>query len=117
MRNLIISSSSCLPSAKLLRDTLITLGLRKHLITTDRTDINSLFRYGNNMTIQGTDGLNKAEFINLVAHKNNFSIFCQENDFYSPCFYRGGVPNKYPVLIRTTLTGYGGVGIIVCKNE
>jgi hypothetical protein len=117
MKTLILSSETCLPSCKLLRDKIQEISGKKYLITKDRQDIDVLFRYGNNQNVLGKDGLNSKEFINLVSHKNNFSIFCQENSFYSPQFYRGGLPNKYPVLIRTTLSGYGGEGIIVCKNE
>lgn len=117
MKTLILSSETCMPSCKLLRDKIQELSGKKYLITKDRTDINILFRYGNTLIVEGNDGLNRKEFIDLICHKNNFSLFCQENDFYTPCFYRGGLPNKYPVLIRTTLCGYGGEGIIICRNE
>lgn len=117
MRTLILSSETSKPSCRLLRDAIERISGRKWLITDDKTNINVLFRYGNTMTVEGTDGLNPQRFIELSCDKQKFASFGQQNGIDTPYFYRGGSPANYPAIIRTTLTSSGGKGIHVVNSE
>jgi glutathione synthase/RimK-type ligase-like ATP-grasp enzyme len=72
-------------------------------------------RYGSTELHSGIDTLNTLEVIRTCSNKLNFSNLMQENDIYTPIFYRN-TPTKYPVIVRTTLSSYGGKGMILVDN-
>lgn len=110
----ILSARGSLPSCKEIRDNIEELTGKHFFIVSEPGNHNILFRYGNSLPVQGNDGgTNSAQFIQLAANKLLFSRFCQENDIYSPIYHTmEEEPTEFPVIIRTTLTGFGGRGII-----
>lgn len=117
MSKIILTSKVCLPSAKLLRDALQEKYNERILVTTDNNKVRNrlLFAYGKCIN---NNPLNSMEFINLCANKLSFSSLLNSNNIYSPIFYNNQEPQNsdYPVLIRKTLTGHGGQGIVLINN-
>lgn len=113
----ILTHKSCGPSAKLLRDQIEELTNRSILVTFNADRIKGPFiRYGNAVAVKGADtAFNSAAFIKSVADKGVFSNLMKAHGVYSP-IYRIDTPKDYPILIRKTLTGQGGYGIVVCKD-
>lgn len=108
------------PSVRLLRTYLNTLTDEQFLITRnpDRVRGQNLIRYGNSTVIQGiTKEINPPNIVSTLAFKNRFSADLLANDIYSVEFFRNQVPQRFPVLIRETLTSYGGRGIHLARNE
>lgn len=75
-----------------------------------------LIRYGNPYPTVAKTNYNTPEFIELCVFKSRFSKFMNEKGFYAPVFHSGGKPEEFPVLIRKSLTGTGGKGIVIVKN-
>jgi glutathione synthase/RimK-type ligase-like ATP-grasp enzyme len=116
----ILVSSNIFPSCRLIRDAIEKLTNKKFFMTDNPERVKDvLFRYGNTGNIIGTDSnFNSTDFISLLSDKRKFSNFCKDNGIYSPIFYTIDTkPEKYPILVRKTLTGFGGKGIIFCNNE
>lgn len=112
MVKLILSNSGCIPSAKELREALVELGYPKILITTNpEKDI--LFRYGNSSYCNCNDLLNPPSFIKLLSNKKAFSNFCHDSEITAPVFTRikDKMPENFPILVRSTLTGSKSEGI------
>jgi hypothetical protein len=86
-----------------------------------RNRIPPLIRYGNTEGNYRRDTqYNSPEFINLCVNKLRTSRFLIEHNISSPVFINSITPNcrpVFPCLIRTTLTGHGGIGIHVITNE
>ncbi len=114
----ILTHPSCAPSAKLLREELEEILERQILVTYNAARIRGPFiRYGNAEPVKGADTtFNSAAFIKSVAHKGAFSKLMADAQIYSPV-YRTDNPEAYPIIIRKTLTGQGGYGIVVCPDE
>lgn len=114
---MILTHPYCFPSARILRDSIQAKTGRKILITKYPERIRRLtLRYGNSSPVNCKDTeFNSPEFINLASNKKLFSDFLLKRGFYCPEFRRD-TPTEFPIIIRTTLTGTGGQGIIVCRN-
>jgi hypothetical protein len=115
----ILCGNSSNPSARLLRDALQEILGGKILVTHRPETIrrNEYFiRYGSGKAVvNGIDlNLNSAELVCVAGSKREFSEMTHEK-IYTPLF-RKSKPEKFPLLIRTTLHGWGGEGIIVCKS-
>ena len=77
-------------------------------------------RLGTSIPVRnGTDlQTNSCNFISLLRNKQRFAEFLLQNDFYAPVFHRSiSIPDNYPIVTRTTLTGKGGEGINFIKSE
>lgn len=79
-----------------------------------------VIRYGCTLPHNGTDiGINSVDFIKSVSNKLNFNLLGEVEDieYYSPTF-KTSVPDleEFPIVLRTILNGYGGEGIILCRN-
>jgi glutathione synthase/RimK-type ligase-like ATP-grasp enzyme len=115
----ILTAPVSFPSAKLLRDRISALTKQKIIVTKyedkvpDKRDI--LFSYGQPSQFAQ---LNTIEFMHLCSNKQSFSKFANDNGFKSPAFSKS-VPAEadFPLIIRTTLHGHGGKGIIICHNR
>lgn len=108
------------PSCRLIRDYIEEkTGVRYLLQRGKNLSVDVLFRYGNAMRVSGQDTEhNKRSSILLLGDKYKFSKIMKEKEIPSPIYYReDSVPENYPVLIRKTMTGFGGSGIYVCKTE
>jgi len=111
----LLASRRSIPSAKLLRDQIKSLNNLNILVTTDIDKLNIILRYG--CHLGGPNNiLNSIEFIRNCSSKRLFSLLMQENNIYSPIYYRNEKPESFPVLIRKTLNGQHGEGIIYCSS-
>ena len=118
MNNIILTSKVCLPSAKLLRDKLEIKYNNKLIVTTniDKAKDKLLFSYGRCIN---NNPLNSSSFINMCSNKNKLSDLLNDHGIYSPKFINDKLPKEddYPILIRETLTGHGGIGIHIVEND
>jgi len=113
----ILTASGSFPSARLIRDAIQEITGKKYYIIDESKDTDILFRYGNSVSVSGNDpGYNSVDFINLCRDKYKFSKFCIKNGIYTPVYFTTEIPEKFPVIIRTTMTGFGGAGIIICNS-
>lgn len=113
----ILAHRSCIVSARLLKEALMEVTDFNVLVTTNPARIRGRFiRYGNgeSVAIHDTD-YNPASFIHLASNKSRFAKLMAQHKIYSPV-YKRDTPTTFPVLIRKTLTGSGGDGIVVCSD-
>ena len=115
----ILAKSFSFPSARLLRDNLQTILGQQVLITTYPFRIKDKFiRYGSSDPVNINDAeFNPAQFIHLCSSKLVFSRLMEANNIYSPVYCTD--PKKietYPIIIRETLTSYGGKGIRIVHS-
>lgn len=120
----ILTYEKIFPSAKLLRDKLSTILGIPIIVTSDPEKINGPFiRYGNSARTEKTEkfclSLNSGRFVLIASNKLVFSNLMQKSGIYSPIYYKIQQPSDtlFPVVIRKTLKGFGGEGIIVCNNK
>lgn len=116
----ILCNSRIFPSAKAIRDEIFNLTGRKLFIVDSPEKTNRiLLRWGNSETssniVADTD-LNPRNLIQIAANKLSFSKRMQEADIPSPVYHSQQMPTIFPVLIRQTLHGFGGEGIVVCRD-
>lgn len=115
----ILCNHNIFPSTRILRDSIFSLSGKRFLITgyPERCKNYPIIRYGNSFgNFSKEIGLNSPAFISLCANKKMFSELLLHNSFYTP-EYRKDKDLEFPLLIRQTLFGHGGEGIILCKNE
>lgn len=79
-----------------------------------------LVRYGNSSKYPqiGLTDYNSKELIQLLVDKKKFSEVLLEEGFIAPQFKSDTLPlqKDYPIVLRTTLTGFKGRGIVVITN-
>ena len=116
---MILAHKAGIVSIRKLRDAIQELTGIHYLITTNPDKVKKLhLRYGSYAkTIDETD-YNSCAFIKICCDKANFSKLVTKAELDAPIFrYDEPGQDDYPLLIRTTLHGYGGMGIVVCPNE
>jgi glutathione synthase/RimK-type ligase-like ATP-grasp enzyme len=112
-KSLILSYKTCFPSCRLLRQFIEEI-TGTHYLLTDDPDKNHIVSYGHS----GSQcEFNSSSFIGSVCNKLTFSNLLLENGFYTPEYVNVGIPPSFPVLIRETLTSYGGKGITLVENR
>lgn len=75
-----------------------------------------LIRWGNSDGDYEDDTqLNVAELIGYSAHKLRFSTAMKEAGI-PHLEIKTGIPERFPVVVRQTLTGSRGIGIVVCQD-
>jgi hypothetical protein len=75
-------------------------------------------RWGNSsfMGIGGVDTIyNNPKLLQIAGNKLSFSNEIKKNNLPVIQFHRG-VPERFPVVVRKTLTGSSGNGIVICTN-
>lgn len=74
-------------------------------------------RWGNSLNpFEEDTDYNNPHFIDVTAHKiKTFRVLSEHH--ISSIVYKTGIPEVFPVLIRTILTGSKGKGIIIVNNE
>ena len=106
--------------AKILRDSIEVKTGNRLRVTCYPERVNELhIRYGNSSYVNCEDTqYNSAEFIDLCSNKLLFANLILTHGFYAPIFSRT-IPTEddYPLIIRKTMTGFSGRGIVVCRNE
>lgn len=116
----ILTAGSLLPSARALREKIQSLCGERLQLCTKYPEIGKVaIRWGNSVAVTNAakDGnLNAAMIVRVMANKKIFSDKYVE-DFWVPQF-RTDIPKAedFPVIIRKTMTGFGGVGIVPCGN-
>ena len=115
----ILTTNTSIESAMLLRDAIVDITGKHFLVTKDPSTVDSDFvRYGTTAYVNPKfKCINSPEFIRFCVNKENWARLAQRKGFFGPEFHTMSEPTTYPVLIRTTLTSYGGRGIIMCKNR
>lgn len=96
-------------------------GRRIYLRTTPHPIYPPIIRYGNHEGSYRNDTLyNSPEFIRMCCDKYATEMFFIQHNIYNTPNFSQEPPNSdilpFPVLIRTTLTGHGGVGMTVVNN-
>lgn len=121
--NYILTSKGSLPSAKILRNSLVSLSGRRIFVTSKPDKIKEkdiiLVRYGNSFPVIGEDiSTNTPEQIKICSNKKTFSTLLG-NNFWTPKFY--DVPEldklSFPLVIRESLALSHGKGIHVVEDE
>lgn len=116
---MILTHKTGIISAKRLRDCIREITGRHYLVTTNPDMIKKLhLRYGSYAKTNDETDYNSQDFIRVCCNKATFSKILTKAGLNAP-IYRCDEPSPddYPLIIRTTLHGYGGQGIIVCTNE
>ena len=122
----ILCHDSCKETAAHLGEWLTYLTNRKVKVTRNPSDLTGttgpFIRYGCSSYVARKDtDLNSASFIDTVANKGRFSRTVSPRGIYTPEFhsvcYNPPQAKDYPVILRTTLCGYGGKGIHVAETE
>jgi hypothetical protein len=119
----ILSCNASIESAMLLRSILEEATGKHFLVSKEAGNITNegvLVRYGNGFPIAPgypDTKFNPPPFIEMCVHKAMTSQTLQNLGILTPVFYENGLPNRYPVLVRATLTGNGGEGITPVENE
>jgi glutathione synthase/RimK-type ligase-like ATP-grasp enzyme len=118
----ILSGIMAISMAKQVRDSIDRLS-GEHFLVTAHPEIitgeKELFmRYGNSdpVSVKDTEW-NSREFIHTCAYKKAFSDLMREHNIYSPEFFRNPRDREYPLLIRETLSSFGGRGIHYIDND
>ncbi len=118
---MILTSDAGIISAITLRDTIKEITGVKILVTKNPTNIRKLhIRYGSSLKVNCEDTeYNNRKFIRMSSNKLAFASCIMENkDLFDVPIFRKDMPEKsdFPLLIRESLTSFGGRGIIICKN-
>jgi hypothetical protein len=118
MRRFILTNPNLFPSARCIRDSIEVLTGEHIVITTEPTKRDVVLRWGTTMITYGKDAkVNTARIVSICSNKILFSRSLEGTDVWTPQFCnRTPIDSEYPILVRTTLTGFGGVGIIPCRN-
>ena len=110
----ILSTPTLSESANLLGE---RLGLNVITKTEGRILPPPLIRWGNSSGRFGNDTrYNDPLAIYVCGNKLRFSRFCIDNGI-SALEYNYGIPERYPVVVRTLLQASNGSGIVVCEND
>ena len=108
------------PSARALARSLSDrLGSRVYVTTNPDTALRGpVIRWGssNHLDVPAASILNQKEFIGTCSNKGAFSDL-MVNLNVSCIEIKRGTPESFPVVVRMSLTGYGGSGIRLCKSE
>lgn len=112
----ILSPSRFGLTAKALSAALQKISGEKLLITQRSHGKNIALSIGQMPLAGATDlpKVNSRKLVNLCSNKERFASFVGEKHIV-PRFYKT-IPDVFPVIIRKTLTGFRGRGMILCEN-
>ncbi len=116
---MILTHKSSLPSARTLRDTIVELGGKNLLVTTNPDKPRYVHvRYGSTARIECKEsGYNSRGFVSLSSDKEAFSNFLLKRNIYTPEFSFKTRDITFPLLIRSSLNWSGGRGIRVVNTK
>jgi hypothetical protein len=110
----ILSNRFTFPSARVLAN-FLTKETGKVFKATTNLSKSPAIVWGNSLAKNETD-LNTPELVKISSNKRLFSELLESNNI--PCLkINYGEPQKFPVVVRTILTGSKGNGIVVCKDR
>ncbi len=117
----ILSNPKTMPSARLIRDEINNNGIRC-IVTKLTENINPntcLVRYGNTSSVPVSREVgNSRDLIKICGNKQLTSDIFSKHKINTPIFYKNPEDvEKFPVLVRTTLTSFGGNGMFVVENN
>lgn len=120
-RKILYTNRRTLPSARILRDSILDLTGTRLIVTSREDHIRPtdeiLIRYGNSVNHSVKDNnLNSVDFIRISSSKlvtSNLLLSCK---IHTPQYFRNSQA-EFPCLIRKTLYGMGGAGIIYCEDD
>lgn len=120
MRKVILANPKSINPAKIIRDQILENTGKRFPVFTSNQYVNRddiiLLRYANSLEVNVQDtNYNSKEFIRLCGNKLSTSQFLIEHEVLTVEFNRG-IPDYFPVVLRKTMYGQGGNGIVVCKN-
>jgi hypothetical protein len=110
-------------SAKLLADGIKQKTGKPIFVYTERNPEDSrspIIRWGNGQheyEFTGDTRFNDRGSISVCGSKARFSEVLSRSGIPHVEYYRGVVPERFPVVIRTILNGHGGEGIIICESK
>ena len=114
---IILTNKNSIASARMLRDKIFELSNIYLHVSTKCRNSNIFLRYGNSSPCRREDwAINRPEFIKICANKDRFAKHLISFGINSVVFHATDKNLTFPLIIRTTLTGYGGKGIILCNN-
>jgi len=116
MTRYIVSPKKFYPTARALRKSLQEI-TGERLLITQRPHGRKIALSIGQMPLAGSASLplvNNQRLVDLCANKDRFSSFVGEK-YIVPRFYKT-IPDTFPVIIRKTLTGFKGQGMILCEN-
>jgi hypothetical protein len=108
------------PSSRLLRDAIEEVSGVRYLITSKPEKVSRLHvRWGNYARLPFDTKYNSREVVTACTFKRRFSRILREAGIDTPTFYSKSLPTNedYPVMVRKTLQGKGGEGIVVCPDS
>lgn len=113
--NYILSSKTGIVSARILAN-LLNIKVYQTINKINK-GISPIIRWGNSQNNGNNDTeYNSIEVIKTVSNKLLFSEFCKGEGIPQLTLYRG-IPEKYPVFVRTLLNSYGGRGIEIINSD
>lgn len=87
------------------------------LVRTSPVDkYNMVVRYGNSAVARGVTNLNSVEHIITAGNKRKLSSLLMEKDILH-VEIRKGLPEQFPVFIRTEVNRGGGIGIEIAETK
>lgn len=115
----IISSTHSIVSCRKLRDALVRRGFPRYPVTSRPSpDEHCLFRYGNTRPVE-QEGLNTLQFVQTVSMKQRLARLVAESNtpILTPQYSHELGDVTYPIVVRETLSSYGGKGIHIARSE
>lgn len=120
-KDVILCNRLTVPSCKILRDEISKIsGTRYPIVKELDFPVNVFLRYGNSYSstyIQKDSDINPKSLIHTCSNKLRFSELMLKNNLFAPKFIQDFTNISFPCVVRSTLTGYGGEGIYMVKNE
>lgn len=120
--NIILANPKIVNGIKTVRDIILNkTGIKLPVVTSNLTvksDDKVLIRWSNSLPVKGKDTVfNSPEFIQTAGNKLKCSEFLIKNLIDTIEFYTHQPQlDDFPIVIRKTLNGKGGEGIIVVEN-
>ena len=117
----IFTTRTMYPSAKALANSLTDKLGRKVYVTTNPDTVlrGPMIRWGSGELLTNTPtNISSGNSYEFIAHSSNKLLFSDIMERLNiPCInICTGIPEWFPVVIRRTLTGYGGAGTSLCRN-
>lgn len=113
----ILTHPKLFPSARQISRSIMEKTGKKLFIRIEPSSAFPTIRWGNSQSIEGKDTeLNSSESIRICSNKQLFDATMRDASIPHVEYHRG-VPESFPVVVRTVMGGMGGEGIIICFDR